>query len=241
MLRNSICSVFAVVLVIAAIASAGNGEWVSLFDGQTLEGWTRQSGSATYEAKDGMIVGTAVPGSGNTFLCKGSFSDFILELEVLCDRELNSGVQIRSYAYEKDTLEPYLKQVPDYKRLRKKGEVVGYQCEIANAESGLSGHFWDEGRQNKWLDGFFQKPEAKKALKDGEWNHFRVIAQGNRIRSWINGIPCADFRDTTDTKGLICLQVSHILNGPGPYQVRFRNIRIRELEPGEKVDLPPKQ
>ena len=240
MRRDSICATLAIVFVIGAIANAEGGKWISLFDGNTLEGWTKQSGSATYEAKDGMIIGTAVQGGGNTFLCKGSFSDFILELEVMCDKELNSGIQIRSRAYQKDTLEPYLEQVPEYKRFRRKGEVVGYQCEIADAESGLSGHFWDEGRQNKWLDGVFQKPEAKRAFKDGEWNHFRIVAQGDRIRSWINGFACADFCDDTDATGFICLQVSHLMTGPGPYQVRFRNIRIRELEPGEEVDSPQK-
>ena len=241
MRQNSICRMLAIVFVLGAIAIAQDGNWVQLFDGRTLEGWTRQGGNATYEVKDGMIIGTAVRGSGNTFLCKGSFSDFILELDVLCDRELNSGVQIRSYAYEKDTLEPYLEEVPELTRIRKKGEVVGYQCEIADAASGLSGHFWDEGRENKWLDGPFQKPEASKAYKNAEWNHFRIVAQGNRIRSWINGISCADFRDDTDASGLICLQVSHIMEGPGPYQVRFRNIRIRELEPGEKADSSSKE
>jgi len=232
--------VFAIVFLIGGVANAQDGEWVSLFDGKTLDGWTKQGGYAIFEAKDGMIVGSTATGGGNAFLCKGSFSDFILELEVLCDKELNSGVQIRSYAYEKDTLEPYLEEVPEYKRLRKKGEVVGYQCEIANAESGLSGHFWDEGRQNKWLDDFSKNPEARKAFRGGDWNHFRIIAQGERIRSWINGVSCADFRDNTDSAGLICLQVSHIMTGPGPYQVRFRNIRIRELEPGEEADFAPK-
>ena len=81
-----------IILVIGTIANADDDQWVSLFDGKTIEGWTRQGGYATYEAKDGMIVGTTADGSRNTFLCKGPFSDFILELEVLCDKELNSGV-----------------------------------------------------------------------------------------------------------------------------------------------------
>jgi hypothetical protein len=45
----------------------------------------------------------------------------------------------------------------------------------------------------------------------------------------VNGIPCADFRDDTDASGFIGLQVHGIQKGTGPYQVRWRNIRIREL------------
>jgi hypothetical protein len=83
---------------------------------------------------------------------------------------------------------------------------------------------------------FSDKPEAKRAFKEGEWNHYRILAQGDRIRSWVNGVPCADFRDNMDATGFIGLQVHGIRKGTGPYQVRWRNIRIRELEPGEKVE-----
>ena len=47
--------------------------------------------------------GTTAEGSPNTFLCKGDFKDFALELEVKCDPALNSGIQVRSHVYEKDT------------------------------------------------------------------------------------------------------------------------------------------
>src|SRR5438874_13614506 len=77
--------------------------WVSLFDGKSLDGWEIKGGKAEYKVEDGAIVGTTVARSPNTFLCKGPFSDFLLEFDVLCDKPLNSGVQIRSHTYEKDT------------------------------------------------------------------------------------------------------------------------------------------
>ena len=206
-------------------------EWIDLFNGNNLGNWERKGGFADYESKDSMIVGTTVDGSKNTFLCTGPYSDFDLELEVLCDEELNSGIQIRSHVYEKDTPQ---ESRPD--RIREKGEVYGYQCEIAAADRGTSGNFWDEGRRTMWHDDFSDKPEARTAFKGNEWNHYRIVAQGDRMRSWINGVPCADFRDDTDASGFIGLQVHGIKQGTGPYQVRWRNIRIRELEPGETVD-----
>jgi hypothetical protein len=52
----------------------------------------------------------------------------------------------------------------------------------------------------------------------------------------VNGVPCADFRDNQDAIGFIGLQVHSIPKGKGPYEVRWRNIRIRELKAGDKVD-----
>jgi len=191
-----------------------------LFDGKTLDGWTVRGGYAKYEAKDGMIVGTTVEGSPNTFLCKGPFSDFVLEFDVLCDKELNSGVQIRSHVYQTGP---------------NKGVVHGYQCEIAPADLKNCGNFWDEARYEKWWEDFSKKPEAQKAYKADKWNHYRIVAEGDHIRSWINGIPCADFHDQTDASGFIGLQVHGIKKGTGPYQVRWKNMRITELRPRAKA------
>ncbi|MCK4993018.1 MAG: DUF1080 domain-containing protein, partial [Bacteroidales bacterium] len=63
--------------------SVGQDKWISLFDGETLEGWTVHSGHAPYRVEDGAIVGQAIKNSPNSFLCTDrEFSDFILEFEV---------------------------------------------------------------------------------------------------------------------------------------------------------------
>jgi hypothetical protein len=216
-------------LLIAASSFASEGEWIELFDGKTLDPWTSRGGTAQYKVEDGAIVGVTVEGSPNTFLCRGPFSDFELQFDVLCDTRLNSGVQIRSHVYEKDTPQPSNPQ-----RIRKAGEVYGYQCEIA-AEGGVAGNFWDEGRYTRWHDDFSDNLAAQKAYKPGEWNHYRIVAQGDHIRSWVNGVACADFHDKTDTSGFIGLQVHSIKKGTGPYQVRWKNLRLRELNSGDKV------
>jgi hypothetical protein len=221
-----------VVSVLAALAVPALGDdagWVSLFDGKSLEGWTVRGGKATYKADDGAIVGTTVEGSPNTFLCRGDYKDFVLEFEVKCDPALNSGVQVRSHFYEKPTL------LQTKGRTLPAGTIYGPQCEIAAHQTGTSGNFWDEARRTRWLDDFAKKPEAAAALKDGEWNKYKIAVQGQRYRSWINGVPCADFTDATDERGLIGLQVHQVAKGKGPYEVRWRNIRIKELRPGEQL------
>jgi Domain of Unknown Function (DUF1080) len=204
---------------------AADEGWTSLFDGKTLDGWTVRGGHATYAVDDGAIVGSTVEGSPNTFLCKGDYRDFVLELEVKCDPRLNSGVQVRSHVYGKDDADP--------ENRKRAGVVYGPQCEIARNETGTAGRFYDEGRRGRWLAEI--RPEAKGAFKDDGWNRYRIVVQGNRYRSWINGVAASDFTDDVDDWGFIGLQVHGISRGEGPYQVRWRNVRIRELKPGESV------
>ena len=220
---------FAISLVFVTVpADAGATEddgFTPLFDGKTLEGWTVRGGTAAYKVEDGAIVGKTVEGSANTFLCKGDFKDFVLELEVKCDPKLNSGIQVRSHVYDKEDADP--------KNRQRAGVVYGPQCEIARKDTGTAARFYDEGRRGMWLAEI--KDEAKGVFQDDGWNRYRIIVQGNRYRSWINGVSASDFTDDVDSRGFIGLQVHGIGKGEGPFEVRWRNVKIKELKPGEKV------
>src|SRR5215207_3732895 len=114
----------AALLVLSCLGSTTHADeeaWAPLFDGKSLDGWAVRGGQAAYKVEDGAIVGTTVEGSPNTFLCKGDYEDFVLELEVRCDPRLNSGVQVRSHVYREDE--------PDSKNRRRAGVVYGPQCE----------------------------------------------------------------------------------------------------------------
>ena len=228
-----------ITLAVFLFAATGSfaDDWQPLFDGKTLDGWKKVGGGATYEVVDGTILGTTGQGK-NTFLTRGPFADFVLEFEVKCDPKLNSGVQIRSHQYEKET-----PQESKPNRMREKGEVYGYQCEIrdkTNGENGCSGNFWDEGRRTKWLDATVAAAEKQKTYKPGEWNKFTIVAQGKRIRSFINDVAIADFQDDRDASGFIGLQVHSIKKGAGPYKVAWKNIRLRKISSTEEVKLPAK-
>ena len=92
-LLSSLAVAITAILGIPGLAADDEG-WTSLFDGKTLGGWAVHGGFPKYKVEDGTIVGSTVEGSPNTFLCKGDFKDFVLEVEVQCDPRLNSGVQV---------------------------------------------------------------------------------------------------------------------------------------------------
>ena len=108
------------------------------------------------------------------------------------------------------------KQVRDIQQ--RAGRVHGYQVEISNQERGNSGGIYDEARRG-WLYNPSSDPSCRAAFKDNQWNHYRVEAVGDRIRTWVNKVACADLIDPMDLTGFIALQV-HSYKGDKPAEVR---------------------
>jgi len=194
--------------------------FVSLFDGKTLDGWEQKNGTATYEVVDGTIKGTTAVGSPNSFLCSTKeYANFELRFDVKVDNELNSGVQIRSIS------DPEINN----------GRVHGPQVEI-EAGPAEAGYIYSEGTGRKWIS-----PEQPKHdhFKNEQWNSYKVIADGPRIQTFINGKRIEDLEtaEVESLKGFFGLQV-HSVNKKkaenGPYTVQWRNIRIRELDGSER-------
>ncbi|NLT72114.1 MAG: DUF1080 domain-containing protein [Verrucomicrobiaceae bacterium] len=206
-------------LAIPLLASSDEpGQWIDLFNGKNLDGWVQRGGEAKYTVEDGVIVGTTVPKTPNSFLCtEKDYANFILEVEYKVDPTLNCGVQIRSNS------------LPDYKN----GQVHGYQVEIDPADRGWSGGIYDEGRRG-WLYDLSADPAARYAFRQNDWNHYRIEAIGDRIRTFVNGVPAANLTDGMTATGFIGLQVHGIGNRDETLQVRYRNVRIQDL--GEKTD-----
>ena len=216
-----------VLLAVCVFLFAEDDALKPIFDGKTLEGWVREGGEADYKVEDGAVVGTAVPKTPNSFLCtRKQYGDFVLELEFKVDPSLNSGVQIRSHVYEKDTTV----EIRGKKREKKAGTVYGYQVEIDPAERAYTGGVYDEARRG-WLNDLKDNAAARKAFRQGKWNKFRIICKGNSIKTWVNGVPAADLKDSMTARGFIALQVHGVGKRKARVgkQVRWRNIRLKEL------------
>jgi hypothetical protein len=210
--------VIGILLLLPGLSAGAQDNWQSLFNGKNLEGWVQLNGSARYSAENGELVGKCVAGSPNSFLCtKEEFGDFIFECDTKIDWTLNSGIQFRSIC------KPEVKE----------GRVFGYQVEIDASERAWTGGIYDESRRG-WLHTLDGQEASRSAFRDGEWNRLRLEAIGPSIRTWVNGIPCADIIDDETAKGFIGLQVHGIGMDSTKIlkSVRWRNIRImtRNLE-----------
>ncbi len=209
----------------------------SLFNGRDLGGWQGLAGF--WSVEDGAITGRTTrerPAPGNTFLIwsAGRVRDFELRLRyrILPNNPqgfANSGIQYRSRLVDRTNL-----------------ALAGYQADI-EAGPNYSGILYEErGRGIMALRGEQVRftPENRKellghigdaaaiqaAIRTNDWNEYVVIAQGNRLRHYINGHLTVDVTDESPRgarEGLLGFQ----LHVGEPMTVQFRDIRLKVLAP----------
>lgn len=222
-------------LAAIAIASAATAEEKKLFNGKDLSGWVGDS--KFWSVKDGAITGKSTPDNPvpyNTFLIwKGGEPDnFTLTLQYKMtpgdDKNYtNSGIQYRS------------KVLDD-----KKFIVGGYQADFEYGKN-FSGILYEEkgrgilakrGQQVLITKGKNPKKpkievtgkteDSKKiqaAINKDDWNEYKIVADGNHVQHFINGMLAVDVTDETaeaPKDGVIALQ----MHRGAPMQVQFKDI-----------------
>lgn len=206
-------------------------EFVPLFDGSSLSGWHRVYGDGEYAVRSGdgveepYIEGVATPGTGTTFLSNyRMFDDFVLELEVWVDPDgLNSGVMVRSNTTQ-DRQIPHGPQV--------EVELSGDAAQLT--PGGGSGYVYGTDMGTGWLS----DPQPHDAFDNGEWNQFTIRVEGERLRTWIDGESIEDMdlgQYDLLPMGIVALQIHG--GAQERREVRFRNVRIKELDVAEWTRL----
>ena len=191
-----------------------DGTGIDLFDGKSLDGWSiREGEDSWWRVQDGLLTGGSLERNvpHNTFLCtERSFQNFELNLEIRVagtEGFINSGIQIRS------------------RRVESNHEMSGYQVDAGDA---WWGKLYDESRRNRVLSESTRLQEIWDSIHDQDWNHYRILAEGPRIRSWINSIPALDYTETdleTPLDGQLGIQV----HSGGKALVQVRSIRLKPL------------
>ncbi|QDS97950.1 3-keto-disaccharide hydrolase [Adhaeretor mobilis] len=192
--------------------------FTSLFNGKDLQGWTPKGGTCTFEVQDGLLVGKCVPGSNSTYLCtdQADFSDFVFTCDMKWRVDGNSGVMFRSRAKpgKNDTV-----------------TVFGPQFEM---EGFSQDRHWSGGIYGQSCGGYFyplwlkEHKAARAATKEGKWNRVTISAQGNVVKTWINGVPASHWIDDGSyPRGFFGLQIHKGDKGT----VLWKNVRVRRLEP----------
>ena len=209
-------------LLLLVLAGCGGPKWTPLFDGKTLNGWHQAVGDAEYAVEKGCITGTThVSGGANSFLVTdATYGDFILEFEFKMEEGAgNSGLQFRSFFNEQ------------------RGRVMGYQYEFdPKRDRRFTGGIYHEGVE--WIYRPTFNDAARDAYQHGQWNKGRIEAVGDHLRTFVNGVECADILVDIYDDGFFGLQV-HATRDSSCFgkKVWWRKIRICTEEP-EKYLTP---
>ena len=223
------------ILTLALLATFATAEEKQLFNGKDLTGW--EGFPQFWSVEGGAITGATTaenPTKANTFLIwkGGEPSDFTLTLKYKMtpgdtNHYTNSGIQYRSRVIDAANF-----------------VVGGYQADFEYGDN-YSGILYEEqgrgilanrGEQVVITQGENPgKPkievtgktgdskELQAAINKDDWNEYKIIAEGENVKHFINGKLTADVTDKTaeaSKKGVIAFQMH-----PGaPMKVQFKDI-----------------
>ena len=158
-------------------------EWISLFNGDNLDGWIER-GKASWKVEDGVLIGTSDDGTGHIYA-----SPELTNLEVkgmfrLSDQGGggNSGLYFRANPPAEN---------PD-------GYPVGYEAQICHNQDAHTGWLWKPGTPTGKADTLI--------TKDDEWFAMRVKAEDNLLQIWVNEQLVMTYEDEEYTQGFFAIQ-----------------------------------
>ena len=227
-------------------SSAESPGWQSLFNGRDLRGWEvrcleKDRNKDFWKVSNGTLLCDSLGQPDHNYVwlvSETEFGNFELRLEFQAYRESpgNSGIQIRS-RYDQSSDTP------------RGGWLDGPQIDIHPPAPWRTGLIYDETREeSRWISPSLHDwniepsdgPDTwkfKYADEEDGWNDLRIVCDGTRIRTELNGIVMTDFdgkgilnneahlRRNVGMKGHLALQ----LHDGDELKIRFRNIRIRPI------------
>ncbi|MFT5885892.1 MAG: hypothetical protein ACI9IP_002355 [Arcticibacterium sp.] len=229
--------------------NVGEKGFNSIFNGKDLDGW---KGDPVYwRVDEGNLVGEI---TAETLLKSNSFivwqggepSDFEFKCEFKITEKGNSGINYRSVVFPEipNALKGYQADIDGAIRYtgqnyEERGRAtLAYRGEISsiNSQSGNWDHkkLRDKVVKNNWserevIGSLGTTDELKEKIKSEDWNEVQIIAKGNRLLHYVNGVLMSDVTDNDNingkSNGLLGVQV-HV--GP-PMKVAYRNLRLKNL------------
>lgn len=192
------------------------GEWITLFDGKTLEGWKANEHAETFKVEDGQIV---VHGERTHMFYVGpvknsDFKNFELSVEVMTRPGSNSGIYFHT-AYQASGW-----------------PAAGFEVQVCNTDRGGSGY-----RERKKTGSLYAVRNVYKQLvNDNEWLRMNILVRGKEVQIRVNEMLVVDyvepeppFRADTNFQRVIN-HGTFALQGHDPGSTTYyKNIRVRPL------------
>lgn len=218
--------------------------WTLLWDGQTSAGW-RSAKADSFPAsgwtiKNGELTvhegGGRESAAGGDIITRKRYHNFELTGDFKITPGANSGIKI----FVQPNLSPIDKVTG---KPTGAGSAIGLEFQILDDQRHPDAKLGRDGdRTIGSLYDLIPAPKDKKVLPMGEWNHARILSQGNHVEFWLNGLKTVEFeRGSDDFRARVAASKFHNIPGFGEWsdghillqdhgnQVSFRNLKIREL------------
>lgn len=217
----------------AAQTAATESQWITLFDGQTLNGWKRYNADSVgtmWKVEEGVILcqsqgGGEASGDGGSLITTRQFGNFELEVDFRLSTNGNSGILY--HVVEVDSFPHDYNTGPEYQLL-----------DDATSEYG------DLKEEQKIAANYdmYAAASTKKVNPVGEWNTAKIIYNNGHVEHWLNGEKVLEFEEGSeewlarynaskwvDYAGWCKFKTGSIALQDHGNATWFRNIRIREL------------
>jgi hypothetical protein len=190
-------------LAAAPATQPAAGDWISLFNGQNLDGW-KAAGDGNFAVVDGAILAEGTNRQHGWLISDREFGDFVLKLRFRWERG-DTGVQFRSKFDGKD--------------------MVGYQADLDLSNPDTTGTLHEQGGRQMLQHTLVN---GQTICDVNGWNDYEVYAVGDHIQLFINGVKTADFNDSKEARGILAFQA----HAGQLSRVFYKDIRVLPLRPG---------
>jgi hypothetical protein len=228
-MKTTLWMVAAIVLS-SMLIGCSDGGWISLFDGESLNGWQPVENADTWSVEDGALKCNGershlfYVGDVNG----GTFKNFEFQAQVKTEPGSNSGIYVHT-------------EVQDAGWPNK-----GYECQVINS--------WPKTEPGEYVEYkmtgsiYAVRNVWKTPATDNEWFDYRIKVQGQTIQTFINGELMAEYTESNDP-ALVEFMAGRRLNGgtfalqghdPGS-TVYYKDIKVKPLPddletPGSPID-----
>jgi hypothetical protein len=219
------------VVILLTINACHQDEWISLFDGESFEGWKASEDPGSWKIEDGTLVTSGE--RSHLFYVGGvrdhNFRNFEFSADVKTRPGSNSGIYFHTAFQEEGW------------------PSKGYECQVIN-----SSRAGDDGYAEHKMTGsiYAIRNVWKSPVPDEEWFNYRIRVEGKTIKTFINGMIAAEYTEPEEPyrpegfsgrllgSGTFALQC----HDPGSV-VAFKNIQVKLLPddlptPGTPPDDP---
>jgi hypothetical protein len=206
------------VLCFVVLSGCKSDEWITLFDGETFNGWQASETTDSWKIEEGAIV---TAGTRSHLFYVGdvmdhNFKNFEFSVDVKTKPGANSGIYIHTEFQEEGW--------PD----------KGYECQVINSNPPT-----DPGgyMEHKMTGSIYAIRNVWKApVPDEEWFNYRIGVQGKTIQTFINGMLAAEYTEPDEAYRPESLYGRLLGSGTFAFQchdpgsvVYYKNIRVKPM------------